>query len=152
MSLIRLLKRVEIQHQVSCICTSIHMAMMENLLLLRNPESYMKNITRYYNNKHKLNLILISVKHIIKTREEKRKEEYMILDLKQNATTGHIVPVIVERVCELVSLPSHQPNTDLTNHTLDVAPIVPTSSTATNIDEVHALGSDDDRNPPASHS
>nr|XP_018623968.1 uncharacterized protein LOC104089104 isoform X2 [Nicotiana tomentosiformis] len=148
MSLIRLLKRAEIQHQVSCICTSIHMVMMENLLLLRNPESYM----RYYNNKYRLNLILISVKHIIKPREEKRKEEYMVLDLKQNATTGHIVLVIVERVRELVSLPSHQPNTDLTNYPLDVAPKIPTSSIAANIDEVHAIGSDDDRNPPASHS
>ncbi|OIS99816.1 hypothetical protein A4A49_62629, partial [Nicotiana attenuata] len=63
------------------------------------------------------------------------------------ALTDHIVPVIVERVRELVSLPSHQPNTDLTNQ--DVAPIVPTSSTAGNIDEVHALGSDDDRNSPS---
>ncbi|XP_070016736.1 uncharacterized protein [Nicotiana sylvestris] len=61
------------------------------------------------------------------------------------ALTDHIVPVIVERVRELVSLPSHQPNTD-------VAPTVPTSSTAANIDEVHPLGSDDDRNSPASHS
>nr|XP_018629240.1 uncharacterized protein LOC104104963 [Nicotiana tomentosiformis] len=124
------------------------MVIMENLLLLRNPEAYMKNIRRYYNNKHKLNLILISIKHIIKLEEEKRKEEYMVLYLKQNATTGqifmalflsdatssptppnaqstptgnldelvmrlipaltdHIVPVIVERVRELVSLPSH---------------------------------------------
>ncbi|XP_075085133.1 uncharacterized protein LOC107782435 [Nicotiana tabacum] len=68
------------------------------------------------------------------------------------ALTDHIVPVIIERVRELVSLPSHQPNTDLTNHPLDVAPTVPTSSTAANIDEVHALGSDDDRNSPASHT
>nr|XP_016504830.1 PREDICTED: uncharacterized protein LOC107822776 [Nicotiana tabacum] len=58
------------------------------------------------------------------------------------ALTDHIVPIIVERVRELVSLPSHQPNTDM-------APTVPTSSTAANIDEVHALGSDDDRNSPA---
>nr|XP_033512982.1 uncharacterized protein LOC104099262 [Nicotiana tomentosiformis] len=64
----------------------------------------------------------------------------------------HIVPVIVERVRELVSLPSHPPNTDLTNHPLDVALTVPTFSTAANIDEVHALGSDDDRNSPTSHS
>nr|XP_016474267.1 PREDICTED: uncharacterized protein LOC107796061 [Nicotiana tabacum] len=55
------------------------------------------------------------------------------------ALTDHIVPVIVERVRELVSLPSHQPNTNM-------APTIPTSSTAANIDEVHALGSDDDRN------
>nr|XP_033514544.1 uncharacterized protein LOC104106087 [Nicotiana tomentosiformis] len=66
--------------------------------------------------------------------------------------TDHIVPVMVERVCELVSLPSHQPNIDFTNHPSDVAPTVPTSSTAANIDEVHALGSDDDRDSPASHS
>ncbi|OIT39470.1 hypothetical protein A4A49_63856 [Nicotiana attenuata] len=58
------------------------------------------------------------------------------------ALTDHIVPVIVERVRELVSLPSRQPNTDM-------ARTVPTSSTATNIDEVHALGYDDDRNSPA---
>nr|XP_016486713.1 PREDICTED: uncharacterized protein LOC107806952 [Nicotiana tabacum] len=68
------------------------------------------------------------------------------------ALTDHIVPVIVERVCELVSLPSHQPNTDLTNHPSDMAPTVPTSSTAANVDEVYALGSDNDRNSPASHS
>ncbi|XP_075101631.1 uncharacterized protein LOC142177069 [Nicotiana tabacum] len=68
------------------------------------------------------------------------------------ALTDHIVPVIVERVRELVFLPSYQPNTDLTNHPLDVAPAVPTSYIAANIDEVHALGSDDDRNSPASHS
>nr|XP_018624945.1 uncharacterized protein LOC108944414 [Nicotiana tomentosiformis] len=68
------------------------------------------------------------------------------------ALTDHIVPVIVKRVHELVSIPSHQPNTDLTNHPLDVAPTVPISSTAANIDEVHALGSDDDRNSPTSHS
>ncbi|XP_070038178.1 uncharacterized protein [Nicotiana tomentosiformis] len=66
--------------------------------------------------------------------------------------TDHIVPIIVERVRELVSLPSHQPNINLTNHPSDVAPTVPTSSTATNIDEVHALGSDDDHDSPASHS
>ncbi|XP_075087948.1 uncharacterized protein LOC107771064 [Nicotiana tabacum] len=66
--------------------------------------------------------------------------------------TYHIVLVIVERVRKLVSLPSHQPKTDLTNHPSDVAPTVPTSSTAANIDEVHALGSDDDRNSRASHS
>ncbi|OIT36840.1 hypothetical protein A4A49_64511, partial [Nicotiana attenuata] len=70
--------------------------MMENLLLLRNPESYMKNIRRYYNNKCKLNLILISVKHIIKPREEKRKEEYMVLDRKQNATTGQIFMALLD--------------------------------------------------------
>ncbi|XP_019263844.1 PREDICTED: uncharacterized protein LOC109241550 [Nicotiana attenuata] len=58
------------------------------------------------------------------------------------ALTDHIVPVIVERVRELVPLPSHQPNTDMT-------PTVPTSSTGANIDDVHALGSDDDRNSPA---
>nr|XP_018625893.2 uncharacterized protein LOC104095012 [Nicotiana tomentosiformis] len=68
------------------------------------------------------------------------------------ALIDHIVLVIVERVSELVSLPSHQPNDDLTNHLSDMAPTVPTSSTAANIDEVHALGSDDDRNSPASHS
>ncbi|OIT06535.1 hypothetical protein A4A49_51032 [Nicotiana attenuata] len=67
------------------------------------------------------------------------------------ALTYHIVPVIVDRVRELVSLPSHQPNTDLTNRPLGVTPTVPTSSTAANFDEVHALGSDDDRNSPASH-
>nr|XP_009781560.1 PREDICTED: uncharacterized protein LOC104230437 [Nicotiana sylvestris] len=87
-----LLKRVEIQHQVSCICTSIHMVMMEKLLLLRNLESYM----RYYNNKYKLNLILISVKYIIKPHEEKRKEEYMVLDIKQNATMGEIFMVLLD--------------------------------------------------------
>uniref|UniRef100_A0A1S3X6E5 Uncharacterized protein n=1 Tax=Nicotiana tabacum TaxID=4097 RepID=A0A1S3X6E5_TOBAC len=64
-----------------------------------------------------------------------------------------LIPVlIVERVRELVFLPSHQPNIDLTNHPSDVVPTVPTSSTATNIDEVHALGSDDDHDSPASHS
>nr|XP_016484424.1 PREDICTED: uncharacterized protein LOC107804969 [Nicotiana tabacum] len=68
------------------------------------------------------------------------------------ALAYHIVPVIVERVRELVSLPSHPPNTDLTNHPLDVALTVFTFSTAANIDEVHALGSDDDRNSPSSHS
>nr|XP_016478112.1 PREDICTED: uncharacterized protein LOC107799505 [Nicotiana tabacum] len=66
--------------------------------------------------------------------------------------TDHIVRVIVERVCELVSLPSHQPNIDLTNHPSDVAPTVPTSSVAANINEVHALGSDDDHDSLASHS
>nr|XP_033512973.1 uncharacterized protein LOC104099978 [Nicotiana tomentosiformis] len=66
--------------------------------------------------------------------------------------TDHIVPVIIERVRELVSLPSHQPNIDLTNHPSDVTPIVPTSSIAASIDEVHALGSDDDHDSPASHS
>nr|XP_033509999.1 uncharacterized protein LOC104088708 [Nicotiana tomentosiformis] len=66
--------------------------------------------------------------------------------------TDHIVPVMVEWVRELVSLSSHQPNIDLTNHPSDVAPTVPTSSTAANIDEVHALGSDDDCDSPASHS
>nr|XP_016498625.1 PREDICTED: uncharacterized protein LOC107817335 isoform X2 [Nicotiana tabacum] len=87
-----LLKRVEIQHQVSCICTSILMVMMENLLLLKNPELYM----RYYSNKHKLNLTLISVKHIIKPPEEKRKEEYMVLDRKQNATMGQIFMALLD--------------------------------------------------------
>nr|XP_016515292.1 PREDICTED: uncharacterized protein LOC107832003 [Nicotiana tabacum] len=54
------------------------------------------------------------------------------------ALTDHIVPVMVKRVRELVFLPSHQPNTDLTNHTSDVSPKVPTSSTVANINEVHA--------------
>nr|XP_009774875.1 PREDICTED: uncharacterized protein LOC104224857 [Nicotiana sylvestris] len=64
----------------------------------------------------------------------------------------HIVSVIIEWVRELVSLPSHQPNIDLTNHSSDVAPTVPTFSAAANIDKVHALGSDDDHDYPASHS
>ncbi|XP_070008858.1 uncharacterized protein [Nicotiana sylvestris] len=60
------------------------------------PRNVRKNIKRYYNNKHKLNLILIIVKHIIKPREEKRKEEYMVLDLKQNATTGQILMALLD--------------------------------------------------------
>nr|XP_009775203.1 PREDICTED: uncharacterized protein LOC104225133 [Nicotiana sylvestris] len=81
-----LLKRVETQHQVSYICTSIHMGMMENLFLMRKLESCMKGIRKYYRNKHKLNLILINGKRITKPREGKRREEYMVLDLKQNVT------------------------------------------------------------------
>nr|XP_016513205.1 PREDICTED: uncharacterized protein LOC107830222 isoform X6 [Nicotiana tabacum] len=57
----RLLKRVEIQHQVSYTCTSIHMVMMKNLLLVSDPDLYMKNISKYYSNKHKHNLILINL-------------------------------------------------------------------------------------------
>nr|XP_009762528.1 PREDICTED: uncharacterized protein LOC104214534 [Nicotiana sylvestris] len=74
-----LLKRVETQHQVSYICTSIHMGMMENLFLMRKLGSCMKGIRKYYMNKYKFNLILINVKHITKTREGKRREEYMVL-------------------------------------------------------------------------
>ncbi|XP_075075552.1 uncharacterized protein LOC107774839 isoform X1 [Nicotiana tabacum] len=66
--------------------------------------------------------------------------------------TDHIIPVIVEWVCELVSLSSQQPNIDPTNHPSDVAPIVPTSYVAANIDEVHVMGSDDDHDSPALHS
>ncbi|OIT06471.1 hypothetical protein A4A49_07269 [Nicotiana attenuata] len=84
--------------------------MMENLLLLRDPESYMKNIRRYYNNKHRLNLILNSVKHIIKPREEKRKEEYMVLDLKQNATTGRIFMTLLDLMLH------HQQHLQMLNH------------------------------------
>ncbi|OIS95911.1 hypothetical protein A4A49_63225 [Nicotiana attenuata] len=72
------------------------MVMMENLLLVRNPESYMKNIKKYYSNKYSVNLILISVKHITKLQEEKRKKEYMILDLKQNATTCRIFATLLD--------------------------------------------------------
>ncbi|XP_075102134.1 uncharacterized protein LOC107821275 isoform X3 [Nicotiana tabacum] len=64
----------------------------ENLLLVRNLESYIK----YYNNKHRVNMILISVKHITKLWEEKRKEEYMVLDLKQNATTCRIFVTLLD--------------------------------------------------------
>ncbi|XP_019236597.1 PREDICTED: uncharacterized protein LOC109216840 isoform X3 [Nicotiana attenuata] len=52
----RLLKRVETQHQVSYICTSIHIGMIEILFLMRMLESCMKGIRKYYRNKHKLNL------------------------------------------------------------------------------------------------
>ncbi|KAK4726847.1 hypothetical protein R3W88_031764 [Solanum pinnatisectum] len=78
-----LFKMVEIQHQVRYICTSIHTVMMKNLLLVNELESCMKNIKKYYKTKHKLNLMLINGKHIIKQRKGKRKEGYMVLELKQ---------------------------------------------------------------------
>ncbi|XP_059292617.1 uncharacterized protein LOC132046089 [Lycium ferocissimum] len=47
-----LLQRVEIQHQVRYICMSIHMIMMENLLLMSVPELSMKDIKKYYGKNH----------------------------------------------------------------------------------------------------
>ncbi|KAH0698048.1 hypothetical protein KY290_015861 [Solanum tuberosum] len=67
-----LLKRVEIQHQVRNICASIHMVMLENLLSVSNPQSYMNDLMKYYSRKHRVILILmISVKHITKLLEGK---------------------------------------------------------------------------------
>ncbi|KAH0779923.1 hypothetical protein KY290_006350 [Solanum tuberosum] len=43
-----LLKRVKTQHQVSSICTSTHMVMMEKILLMSEHELFMKDMKKYY--------------------------------------------------------------------------------------------------------
>ncbi|XP_060190131.1 uncharacterized protein LOC132619190 [Lycium barbarum] len=91
-----LLKRVEIQHQVRYICTSIHMIMMENLLLMSVPELSMKDIKKYYGKNHSLRLILINVKHITKLLGEQGREEYMVLDLKHKVIMGRILASILD--------------------------------------------------------
>ncbi|XP_047260911.1 probable protein phosphatase 2C 33 isoform X1 [Capsicum annuum] len=55
------------------------------------------DLKKYYEKKHYQNLILINLKHITKLSEEKRSEEYLVLDLKQKATTGKLFVFLVER-------------------------------------------------------
>ncbi|KAM3264168.1 hypothetical protein P3L10_001162 [Capsicum annuum] len=83
-----LLKWVENRHQVSYICMFTHMFKMKNLSLMNIPESPMKDLKKYYEKKYYKNLLLIKLKHITKLPKEKRSEEYLVLDLKQKATTA----------------------------------------------------------------
>ncbi|XP_047264727.1 uncharacterized protein LOC107864799 [Capsicum annuum] len=62
---------------------------------------YRKRLERFEEiceKKHYQNLLLIKLKHITKLPEEKRSEEYLVLDLKPKATTGKLFVFLVERL------------------------------------------------------
>ncbi|XP_060210599.1 uncharacterized protein LOC132637544 [Lycium barbarum] len=81
-------------------------------------------------------------------REEKRREECMVLDLKRKLT-NHMLPIFIEQERGVISTPSHEPNTPNDNSSA-VTPIVPPPPTA-NVDEFDPSLSDDDRSLSPMH-
>ncbi|KAH0725607.1 hypothetical protein KY284_001472 [Solanum tuberosum] len=139
---------------------------MENLLLMSKHELFMKDMKKYYVRKLSLNMILINVTHIIKLQVEKRREEYMVLELKQKVTmdqifvslsqsdasssipssisqsapmenmdefvkkliptlTDHMIPILLERIQGVTSLPSHQSADTPIGDASSATPMVP---------------------------
>ncbi|KAH0669634.1 hypothetical protein KY289_024127 [Solanum tuberosum] len=107
--------------------------------------------------------MLINGKHIIKQREGKRKEGYMVLELKQKHFMDQIFMSLLDlmllaqyhvqmlkqhrqkmwmkQVRGLISPASSQPDSP-TNHPSTIAPVIP-APTATNINEDRASISDE---------
>ncbi|KAH0776740.1 hypothetical protein KY290_008151 [Solanum tuberosum] len=93
--------------------------------------------------------MLINGKHIIKQREGKRKEGYMVLELKQKYFMDQISVSLLDLMLlaqyhvqmlkqhrQKIWMTSSQPDS-ATNHPLTIAPVIP-APTAKNIDEDRA--------------